>query len=127
MDIEKIIEQTASATADKVVRKLKDGGRLKRYASDACKKTEELLYLYPALPDGHHEKKAIKTAIDKIQADPYSPIIYMRYFKRQTLESISESLNCKYQTVSKNRNRLIRILAGELFPELVAEEIRKSP
>jgi hypothetical protein len=40
-----------------------------------------------------------------------------------TLEEISEIYDCKYQNISKKRNKLIKILASELFPEDVLNEL----
>lgn len=122
-EIKKLIEVTADRAATKVLNRLKDSGRITYYFSNSFKKTEELLYLYPKLPDGNEEKKRIEKALEKIQDDDYYGVIESRYFDGMTITEISEIYDCKYQNISKKRNKLVKILASELFPEDVLNEI----
>lgn len=122
-EIKKLIEVTADIAAKKVLNRLKDSGRITYYFSNSFKKTEELLYLYPKLPDGNEEKKRIENALKKIQDDDYYGVIESRYFDGMTITEISEIYDCKYQNISKKRNKLVKILASELFPEDVLNEI----
>lgn len=122
-EIKKLIEVTADRAAKKVLNRLKDSGRITYYFSNSFKKTEELLYLYPKLPDGNEEKKRIENALKKIQDDDYYGVIESRYFDGMTITEISEIYDCKYQNISKKRNKLVKILASELFPEDVLNEI----
>lgn len=122
-DVQNIIDKAAEAAAVKTVRKLKEVGRIKRLPSNSFKKTEELLYLYPKLPEDHPERLRIDKALEKIADDDYCDVVASRYFDGLTIDKISEIYDCKYQTISKKRNRLVKILASELFPEDVLKEI----
>lgn len=122
-ELESIIEKAAEAAATKTVRKLKEVGRIKRMPTNSFKKTEELLYLYPKLPEDNPERQRIDQALEKIADDDYCDVVASRYFDGLTIEKISEIYDCKYQTISKKRNRLVKILASELFPEDVLKEI----
>lgn len=122
-DIEKIIQKAAEAAATKTLNKLKDAGRITYVFSNSFKKTEELLYLYPKLPADHPERKRIDQALKRIEDDDYYGVIPSRYFDGMTIVEISEIYDCKYQNISKKRNKLVKILASELFPEDVLDEI----
>ncbi len=122
-ELEKIIEQAAEAAAMKTLRKLKNAGRITYVFSNSFRKTEDLLYLYPKLPDGHPEKVRIDQALKKIEDDDYKDVIASRYFDGLTITEIAEIYDVKYQNISKKRNKLVKILASELFPEDVLKEI----
>lgn len=122
-ELKQIIDQAAEAAAMKTLRKLKDAGRITYVFSSSFKKTEDMLYLYPKLPPDHPERIRIDKALEKIQDDDYKDVIASRYFDGMTIAEISEIYDCKYQNISKKRNKLVRILASELFPEDVAKEI----
>lgn len=122
-DVARIIDQAAEAAAIKTLRKLKDAGRITYVFSNSFKKTEELLYLYPKLSEDNPEKQRIDEALKKIEADDYFGVIPSRYFDGMTITEISEIYDCKYQNISKKRNKLVKILASELFPEEVLREI----
>lgn len=122
-ELNRIIDRAAEAGALKALRKLKDAGRITYVFSNSFKKTEELLYLYPKLPEDHPERKRIDEALKKIEDDDYKDVIASRYFDGLTITEISEIYDCKYQNISKKRNKLVKILAAELFPEDVLKEI----
>ena len=122
-ELERIIEQAAEAAAMKTLRKLKDAGRVTYVFSNSFKKTEELLYLYPKLPEDHPERQRVDKALERIKDDDYKDVIASRYFDGMTINEISEIYDCKYQNISKKRNKLVKILASELFPEDVLKEI----
>ena len=122
-DLQLMIDKAADAAAMKTLRKLKDAGRITYVFSNSFKKTEELLYLYPKLPEDHPEKQRIDQALKKIEDDDYKDVIASRYFDGMTITEISEIYDCKYQNISKRRNKLVKILASELFPEDVLKEI----
>ena len=122
-ELKKVIDQAAEAAAMKTLRKLKDAGRVTYVFSNSFKKTEELLYLYPKLPEDHPERKRVDQALKKIENDDYKDVIASRYFDGMTITEISEIYDCKYQNISKKRNKLVKILASELFPEDVLNEI----
>lgn len=122
-EIQTLIEKVAEETATRTLKKLKGAGRVTYHFSDSFKKTEELLYLYPKLPVDHPERKRIDKAMETIQDDDYCDVIVSRYFDGLTIVEISEIYDCKYQNISKHRNKLIKRLASELFPEDVLKEI----
>ena len=122
-EFEKIIQKASDLAAAKAVKKLKDAGRITHIFSNSFKKTEELLYLYPKIPDDNPEKQRIDQALKKIENDDYYGVIPSRYFDGMTIAEISEIYDCKYQNISKKRNKLVKILASELFPEDVLKEL----
>lgn len=122
-ELMKIIDVAAERAAAKTVKKLKDNGRIAHKFSDSFRKTEEVLRLYPKLPEDHPERIRIDQALEKIKDDDYCDVIASRYFDGLTITEISEIYNCKYQNISKKRNKLVKILAAELFPEDVLKEI----
>lgn len=122
-ELKTIIEKVAETTASKTIKKLKDNGRITYVFSNSFKKTEEILYLYPKLPEDNPEKIRIDKALEKIQDDDYKDVIASRYFDGLSIVEISEIYDCKYQNISKKRNKLVKILAAELFPEDVLKEI----
>ena len=124
-EIEAIIDRAAVKAAETTIRHLKDTGRIKHQFTNSFKKTEELLYLYPKLPVNHPEKKRVENALDIIKDDEYKDVIASHYFDGMTLNEISEIYDCKYQNISKKRNKLIKILSSELFPEDVLNELIK--
>lgn len=123
MTLEELINKAAEAAAMKTLQKLKDAGRITYVFTNSFKKTEELLYLYPKLPEDHPERLRIDKALEKIKDDDYKDVIASRYFDGLTITEISEIYDCKYQNISKKRNKLVKILAAELFPEDVLKEI----
>lgn len=122
-DLEQIIEKAAEKAAMKTLNKLKNAGRVTYIFSNSFKKTEELLYLYPKLPSDHPERIRIDKALERISDDEYADVIKSRYFDGLSIIEISEIYDCKYQNISKKRNKLVKILASELFPEDVLNEI----
>lgn len=122
-EVKELIEKTAEEAATRTLNKLKSAGRITYVFSNSFKKTEELLYLYPKLPEDHPERKRIDLALEKIQDNEYCDVIRSRYFDGLTIVEISEIYACKYQNISKKRNKLVKILASELFPEDVLNEI----
>lgn len=122
-EMEKIIQKAADEAATRTLNKLKQAGRITYVFTNSFKKTEELLYLYPKLPADHPERIRIDEALKKIEDDDYADVIRSRYFDGMTIMDISEIYDCKYQNISKKRNKLVKILASELFPEDVLNEI----
>lgn len=122
-ELNEIIEKAAEKAAMKTLNKLKDAGRITYVFSNSFKKTEELLYLYPKLPEDNAERLRIDEALKKIEDDEYCDVIRSRYFDGLSIVEISEIYDCKYQNISKKRNKLVKILASELFPEDVLSEI----
>ena len=122
-DLERLIQKAADVASQKTLNKLKEAGRITYVFTNSFKKTEEILYLYPKLPADHPERIRIDEALKKIEDDDYYGVIHSRYFDGMTIVEISEIYDCKYQNISKKRNKLVKILASELFPEDVLNEI----
>lgn len=122
-ELKQLIELVAEAAAQKVIRSLKESGRIRQHYTNSFKKTEELLYLYPKLDEDNETKKRVDRAMDAVRDDEYFGIISSRYFEGLTFEQISEIYDCKYQNISKKRAKLVKILAAELFPEDVLNEL----
>ena len=60
-----------------------------------------------------------------LKNDPYYRILEMRYFEGRTQEDIALEFNCTQQTVSYNKNRLVKELSMRLFPDQVIDEFIK--
>lgn len=118
-----LIERVAEAAADKAVRRLLKSATFKRRRTDSFRKTEELLEIYPKLDKENPIRQKVCHALKIIMHDEYYGVIEERYFYRRTLEEIAEIFDASYQTISRNRVRLVREIARELFPAEVAEEI----
>lgn len=65
----------------------------------------------------------IDNAMDALKGDPYYPILEMRYFEGRTQEDIAATLRCTQVTISKNKSRLVKALAMQLFPDQVISEM----
>jgi RNA polymerase sigma factor (sigma-70 family) len=122
--IREITDRAAAKAAREAVKRLGRLGRITYVNATSYQKTEQLLYLYRALPEDHEERKRIDAALDHLAGDEYRDVIIERYMERRTLEDIAELYGAKYQTIARQRTRLVRLLACDLFPEDVAREIR---
>lgn len=123
MELKSVIDKAAEEAATRTINKLKSAGKISHAFTNSFKKTEELLYLYPKLPADHPERLRIDNALKKIEDDEYYGVIPSRYFDGMTIVEISDIYDRKYQNISKKRNKLVKILASELFPEDVLQEI----
>lgn len=121
--ISEIIKKAADRAARETVRQLTRLGRVTYVPSSSYQKTEQMLYLFPKLPEDHPQRQRILQAMERIREDEYFGIIQERYFDGRTIAQIAEIYGSKYQTISKKRTKLVRILASELFPEDVLDEI----
>lgn len=125
-EMENLLYKVADRAVTVALNRLKNEGRITYYFSDSFTKTEDLLYLYPKLPDDNETKIKIDKVLETIKDDNYFGLIHYRYFNNMTFEQIAEIYNCQSKNVSKQRSRLIRKLATELFPEDVLQEILKK-
>lgn len=121
--IKAYIRQAAEESAARAVEKLRESGRINRVFPKTFKKTEELLYLYPKLSEDNPERQRVDEALTKIQGFDYCDIVASKYFDGLTLEEISDIYDCAYQTTCNRRNKLVNILARQLFPEDVLAEL----
>lgn len=122
-ELEALIDKAAVSAAEKTIKKLKTSGRIKYQYTNSFRKTEKILYLYPKLPEDNEVKLSVDKALDLIKNDDYYGVIPSLYFDNMSLAELSEIYDCKYQNISKKRNKLVKILASELFPEDVLNEL----
>ena len=122
-ELEALMYKVADKAVTVALNRLKNEGRITYYFSDSFTKTEDLLYLYPKLPANNETRIKIDQALEKIKDDKYYGLIHYRYFEDKTFEQIAEIFDCQSKNASKHRNKLIRKLAAELFPEDVLREI----
>ena len=87
-EIRTLIEDAADRAAAKTLKKLKEAGRVTYVFRTSFKKTEELLYLYPKLPEGHPERARIEKALEKIKDDDCCDVIASRYFDGLTITAV---------------------------------------
>ena len=125
-ELENLLYKVADRAVTVALNRLKNEGRITYYFSDSFTKTEDLLYLYPKLPPDNEVKQKIDNVLETIKDDNYFGLIHYRYFNNMTFEQIAEIYDCQSKNVSKQRSRLIRKLATELFPEDVLQEIMKK-
>ncbi|MFQ9923773.1 MAG: hypothetical protein ACLRVU_09675 [Beduini sp.] len=121
--IERIAEKTSEKTSTKVIKKLKRENRIRYNKMSSFTRTENVLKLYPKLPEDNSLKKRIKTALEEIKDDEYYGIIESIYSDMMTIKSVSEFYNVKTTAISYHKVRLVRKLAMNLFPEEVAKEL----
>lgn len=122
-DFEQIIESAAERAAQMTIKKLQESDRLKKINAPSFKKTESLLFLYSKLAEDHPDRLRIDRALRKIDQSEYKDVIASYYFDGIPLTELSEIYDCKYQTICKQRNKLIKVLSRELFPEDVLREL----
>lgn len=65
----------------------------------------------------------IDNAMANLKDDPYYDILEMRYFEGMGQEDIGKALKCTQPNVSYHKNRLIRELSVQMFPNEVAKEL----
>ena len=121
--INEIIKKASDRAAEAAVRRMASLGKVRYVSASSYQKTEQLLYLYPKLSEDHPDRIKVAEALEAIEGDEYRDVIVERYFEKHTIAEIAEIYGAKYQTISKQRTKLVRILAGEIFPEEVADEI----
>ena len=67
----------------------------------------------------------IEDGLATLQIDPWYDILPMLYFEGRTQEDIASHLHTTQKTISKNKTRLVRELAMQLFPDQVIDELLK--
>lgn len=61
------------------------------------------------------EVDTMAAAMDYIDSDPYKMIIYDYYFSNKSVDDIAAESNIHPNTVMRNKNRLVRVLACRLY------------
>lgn len=103
--------------------------------NDSYKKTERILYAYPALkkaianPNNPYKEQAIKEvqrveeALEEFVDDPYYQIIPMRYFENRTIEDIAFEIGVSHTMIGIARRKLIHQIKIFLFTDDAVEEL----
>lgn len=130
MNIEKIIQQTAEATAREVLKQSKEK-REKDSQLGSFKKTEKILYEYPRwqnLQISETEKFCglVQKALESISDDPYFQIIELKYFQKWTHERIAEYFGVDVSVISKRRTKLINALRPLIFSADFIKELYEN-
>lgn len=121
----KIIEQTVNET----VLKMKMAGLLKENRKTVTEKLEELLRNYKTFKKIQGKEKTAELvkrmdeALESIIDDPYYSVIEYFYFEGYTREKIADIYNTTVTTISRNKTRLLKKLAPQLFSDEVIFEI----
>ena len=68
----------------------------------------------------------IEKCMKALENDPYYRILEMRYFEGKTLEEIAFEFSCDHSTISRNKNRLVKELSIQIFPDDVVNEIMNN-
>lgn len=128
MNISDVIENTARKTARSVVAEMKRKDLLKSNALNSFKKTEKVLYEYPAWKksdDSETQKfcELIERALKEVEQDPYFELIELKYFERWTHERIAEYFDVDVSVISKRRTKLIDRLRPIIFSEDFIKEL----
>lgn len=124
-ETKQIIEETVNAT----VLKMKMAGLLKENRKTVIEKLEELLRNYKTFKkirgQEYTEKLVLQidAALESIIDDPYYSIIEFFYFEGYTRESIAEYYDTTVTTISRNKTRLLKKLAPQLFSDDVIFEL----
>lgn len=65
----------------------------------------------------------IDNGMKSLRFDPYYAVLKMRYIEGRTQEDIALEFKCTQQTISNNKNRLVRELSMRLFPNQTVDEM----
>lgn len=91
--------------------------------SDSDRADEKIQSIEQSIQTTKNYIKVIDTALDSLRDDAYFDIIPMKYFESCTREEIAEYFDVDASTISRNKNRLIKILQNKLFSDEVIYEI----
>lgn len=128
MTINDVIESTARKTARSVVSEMKRKDMVKSNALNSFKKTEKVLYEYPAWKKSYSDEtrkfcELIERALKEVEHDPYYELIELKYFERWTHERIAEYFDVDVSVISKRRTKLIDRLRPIIFSEDFIKEL----
>lgn len=91
--------------------------------TDADKLEEKIQVLENTIEDTRRYIKIIDDALEKLQGDKLFGIIDMKYFKDMTHEDIGFEFDVDASTISRNKNRLVKKLSIQLFPDDALNEM----
>lgn len=122
-ELARAMTKCADIIADRILQRLTNAGKLKGSGyAESFRKTETDLRMYTHLPETHPERARIDKAIETLEGIDYKDIVPSIYFDGMTIQELAEIYDCQDATIIKRRNKLIRKLALELFPEDVLRE-----
>lgn len=122
-DLQKMLDEAARRGAAQVIKHFDETGRIKYAKSPSELKTEQILDLYPELPEGP-EKERIATAVHDITAGvKYGDIIRRHYWEGESYAKMTDEFGVSTSMLRKARRAFIKQIARRLFPEAVYEEI----
>ena len=75
------------------------------------------------IDDTEQHIQTLDSALDKLKHDKFFAIIEMKYSKGMTHEEIGFEFDVDATTIGRNKNRLIKELSIQLFPDDVLNEI----
>ena len=91
--------------------------------SEYEKKENKIEQLHGIINELESRIAQIEAAIDTVKADPYFPIIKMRYFDKKTNAQIAERLKCDEGTVKRHKNKLLESIRFALFRDVILEDM----
>jgi len=122
-------KQIIQETVNETVLKMKMAGLLKENRKTVNEKLEELLRNYKTFKTIRGKEntaelvRRIDEALESIIDDPYYSVIEYFYFEGYTRESIADIYGTTVTTISRNKTRLLKKLAPQLFSDEVIFEL----
>lgn len=123
-----INEKTIEMIVRKIIAELKAHELISGPVRSEYEKTEDLLKSYNYLlssgnPDLLQLIREIDNALETISDDPYYSIIPMYYMSGETRESIAGYFDTSPRTITRQKKRLVSILANLLFSDSYIKRI----
>lgn len=123
-----INEKTIEMIVRKIINELKAHELISGPIRSEYEKTEDLLKSYNYLlssgnPDLLQLIREIDNALETISDDPYYSIIPMYYMSGETRESIAGYFETSPRTITRQKKRLVSILANLLFSDSYIKRI----
>lgn len=123
-----INEKTIEMIVRKIINELKAHELISGPIRSEYEKTEDLLKSYNYLlssgnPDLLQLIREIDNALETISEDPYYSIIPMYYMSGETRESIAGYFDTSPRTITRQKKRLVSILANLLFSDSYIKRI----
>lgn len=123
-----INEKTIEMIVRKIINELKAHELISGPVRSEYEKTEDLLKSYNYLlssgnPDLLQLIREIDNALETISEDPYYSIIPMYYMSGETRESIAGYFETSPRTITRQKKRLVSILANLLFSDSYIKRI----
>ncbi|MBO5841052.1 MAG: hypothetical protein J6Q86_06500 [Methanobrevibacter sp.] len=126
-----INEKTIEMIVRKIINELKAHELISGPIRSEYEKTEDLLKSYNYLlssgnPDLLQLIREIDNALETISDDPYYSIIPMYYMSGETRESIAGYFDTSPRTITRQKKRLVTILANLLFSDSYIKRIYRG-